>query len=490
MSTANDHPHRVGKVNRDDATKHTRLNVVSKDDGEQVVTGVVMVPHEVDRQGDFETPETVASFSQQFESLYENDDADGGIMHAAWPSEWMTLEANGIVGSDFEDADRLPNDVADGAWAQSWRVHDDGLWQLIQDDVMGGFSIGARDVSWEGPMEQSDLPEGVGVPEEYPEDAPVYELVDGVIREVSAVDTPAVPDAVIHAKDADKSLEEFLGDRDSFLEAVQDRGHSEEDAEAMWDVMSRATEVEGAKSPGKTSLYERIGRAAAKALPGVTGGSGGDDATGAESQTQQDTDKEGRTLSRANRESAMAAIDANLDLLEDAGMSHGMTRFTDREEYAFDLSEHTARSWPDSGTSDDADDNDSGTNEAMTEDTESDDTDKADSTDGDPFEDAPAWAKSLKDTVDENTEQLTELKADDEDGEDEDEEDEDDDKNASEEAPAWAKALADQVEANAEAVESIGKQSGYSTQVRDQGDNSDGEKDASLANVLRSAGVQ
>jgi hypothetical protein len=483
MSTANDHPHRVGTVNRDDATKHTRLNVVSKDDGEQVVTGVVMVPHEVDRQGDFETPETVASFSQQFESLYENDDADGGIMHAAWPSEWMTLEANGIVGESFSDSDRLPDTVTGGAWAQSWRIEDDGLWQLIEDDVMGGFSIGARDVTWSDPMEQSDLPEGVGVPDEYPEDAPVYELVDGVIREVSAVDTPAVPDAVIHAKDdSEKSLEEFLGDRESFIEAVEDRGHSEEDAEAMWDVMTRASEVEGAKSPGKSSLYERIGRAAAKALPGF----GGDDANGAESQTQQDTAKEGRTLSRANRESAMAAIDANLDLLEDAGMSHGMTRFTDREEYAFDLSEHTARSWqtPD-GTDDDTDSD----TEAMTnEDTDTDD-DPEKNSDGDPFEDAPAWAKSLKDTVDANTNQLEELKADGEDDEDEDE-DEDDDKNASEEAPEWAKALADQVEANAEAVESIGKQSGYSTQVRNQGQTEDGEKDASLASVLRSAGVQ
>lgn len=516
----------ASKVDREAATKQTTVEFVAKQSDEQVVTGVVMSPMSVDRQGDYETPETVESFADQFESLYANGDADGGVMHAAWPSEWMELVANGIAGKTFPPDAPIPDDIdtmsacidwaesetdvedpaafcqshnveediEDGMWVQTWRVHDDGLWNLIDDGVIEGFSIGARDVSWRGPMEQADLPEGVSVPEEYPEDEPVWELEDGIICEVSAVDTPAVPEAMILAKeDAEKALDEYLGDREGFMQEAQERGHSEDEADALWDVLSRAAQVDGADSPGKESLYERIGKAAAKALPGVSAPEATDDATGAEHQTRMDTAKEGRTLSRANRESAKAAIDANLDLLEDAGVEHGMTRFTDREDDAFDLSEHSARTWanPDDDTDpeDEPDDDDDDTTESMTDtDDNPDDPDKSGDPGGDggsdPFNEAPAWAKSLKDAVEENSDKINDLA--------ESDADKDTDPDPFDEAPEWAKALAQQVEANAEAVENIGKQAGYSQQVSGagDGDESNGETDKSLAGILREAGVQ
>lgn len=467
--------------NRDKGTFTKSFDVVSKNDDDQVVTGVIMSPMKVDRQGDWETPDTIQQFASDFKDLYENGSADGGIMHAAWPSEWMDLSFNGTVGRDSMPNDVPTTDLADGTWVQQWEINDDGLWSLIDNEHIQGFSIGARDVDWRGPLERDELPENVDVPEDYPDDEPVYELVDGIVREVSTVDTPAVQDALVLAKaDAEKNLDSYLGDREGFIQELQDRGHSESAAEEFWDVMSRAAEIDGSESPGKESLYERIGRAAAKALPGLSEPSAADDAGGAETQTH--TDKEGRTLSKRNRDSAKAAVDASLDLLEDAGVEHGMTRFTDRESDAFDLSEHQARTW---STTDDT--SDTSDTEAMTD---SDDTQNTDdggeknSDGGDPFEDAPAWASSLKETVDANTEQLQELKADD----DDDDDDDDDEEEAS--APKWAKALTEQVEANAEAVEAIGKQSGYSTQVRNQGQSGDDSKDASLANVLRDAGVQ
>jgi len=477
-------------VDRDAATKHTTVDFVRKDADEQVVTGVVMVPWEVDRQGDYETPETIESFAADFADLYANESADGGIMHAAWPSDWMDLEANVIAGRDELPDAVADADLDDGTWVQQWRITDGGLWSLIDDEIFEGFSIGARDVEWRGPMEQSDLPEGVGVPDEFDEDDPVWELVDGITREVSTVDTPAVPDALVLDKDdAEKALQQYLGDRDGFIEEMQQRGHDEADAERVWDVMSRAVEVDGSDSPGKESLYERIGKAAAGVLPGVSAPESPDDAAGAETQTRPDTAKEGRTLSRANRDSAMAAIDANLDLLEDAGVDHGMTRFTDRESYAFDLSEHTARSWGGGGDGDDDDtddEDDDSESESMT-DTNDDGGDgsskSGDGDGGDPFDDAPAWAKSLKDDIEQNSEQIKEVA----DGGDTEEE-----KDAFDDAPEWASALKEQVEANAQAVESIGKQAGFSQQVQGNGNaDKNGEGDEpTLANALRKGGVQ
>lgn len=446
---------RASKVDREAATKHTTVEFVGKNADEQVVTGVVMSPMSVDRQGDYETPETIESFADGFETFYDSDYADGGIMHAAWPSEWMDLAYNGIVGRDDLPEDVADMDLEDGKWVQTWDINDDGLWSLIDDEIFQGFSIGARDVEWRGPLEQDELPEGVGVPDEYDEDDPVYELVSGEVREVSTVDTPAVPEALVLSKDdAEKALDEYLGDRAGFLEEVQQRGHSEEDAERMWDVMSRAAEVDGSESPGKESFFSRIGKAAWSAVAGD--GDKPDDAAGAETQTRPDTAKEGRTLSRANRDSAKAAVDANLDLLEDAGVDHGMTRFTDKEGDPFDLTEHAARSW--GGTDDDTDD----------EDEDEDDTETmSDDTTDDTNEKVLEAVKSLQEDVDE-------LKSDDADGGDDaadaDKDTNDDDlTEAVETLTDEVTSLKETAQANSEAIDTIGKQAGFSTQLDGEG---------------------
>ncbi len=511
MSTGTDRrPASADKVDRSAGTKRTTVDFVSKQAEEQVVTGVVMVPHEVDRQGDFEEPETIETFADQFASLYESGSADGGIMHAAWPSEWMDLAANGVVGKvfpedapipddidtftectdwaeeqdDIDDPDafcgeyHIPEDVAEGAWFQSWRVNDDGLWQLIQDDVIEGFSIGARDVSWRGPIEQADLPEGVGLPEEYPEDEPVWELEDGVIREVSAVDTPAVPQAMIHAKaDEEKRLDEYLADRDAFIEEAQQRGHSEAEAERLWDVLSRASEIDGAGEPGQKGFFERIGKAVHRAF------SAGSDQTRERHETRE---KEGRTLSKQNRDSLMATVDAGMEVLEDAGeLPDDMTRFTDREDTDFNLSEHEARAF-DTATQPDDDDTETETDtdtESMSDTNETDTDDGSKDADGDPFKDAPEWAVELKDTVEANSEQIEDLTEEDKDADADADGDADKDADG-DDAPEWAKALTEQVEANAEAIESIGKQSGFSTQVSGNGDaDKDGEPEDQMGQI-------
>jgi len=165
------------------------------------------------------------------------------------------------------------------------------------------------------------------------------------MREVSTVDIPAVPDAEILDKaELQKRLGDHLGNRDAFIEEAMDRGHSEERAEEMWQVLNEAAELEGAGEPGKESAIERAGRAFIQALPGVGKEAGAESAdTESEKDDVDEAAKEGRTLSQANRESAMAAVDANLDILHDAGVAEDVDRFTDRDDVDFDLSEHDAR---------------------------------------------------------------------------------------------------------------------------------------------------
>jgi len=302
-------------------------------------TGIVMVPDKADLQSDFAREETIREFAGQFETFVDADEASGGVMHAVWPDEWMELERNEVLD---EATDIGGTEVDAGAWVQTWGINDAELAALIEDGVLEGYSIGAVAVDWNGPFDPSEV-EDVTVPDALPDGEMVWELTDGTVREVSAVDIPAVPDAeILEAKDTDKRLGDHIGNRDAFIDEALERGHSETEAERLWGVLNDAMEVDGAADPAKASPIARAGKAFLSAL---TPGSDGDTTT--TSGGAAPTDKAGETLSQSNRESAMAAIDANLDMLEDAGVDHGMTRFTDRGDIDFNLSEHEARTFDD-----------------------------------------------------------------------------------------------------------------------------------------------
>ncbi|WP_245180575.1 XkdF-like putative serine protease domain-containing protein [Haloarcula amylovorans] len=241
---------------RDEQHYEKRVDYIAKDDDAQTATGVVMVPKTVDHHGDWARPETIETFATQFGAFIDVEEADGGVMHAVWPSEWMALERNEVLSEAEEIGETT---VPEGAWVQTWAYNDDELWALVEDDVLGGHSIGAVNVDWEfNGEEPEDLPDDVTVPDEVDVNE-YWELTDGIVQEVSAVDFPAVPDAQIlstskaRAATAEKRLADHLGNRSGFLEEAQERGHSEEDAQRMWDVLDRAVSVDGAGEPGTKS---------------------------------------------------------------------------------------------------------------------------------------------------------------------------------------------------------------------------------------------
>jgi len=270
-----------------------------------------------------------------------------------------------------------------------------------------------------------------------------FELEDGIVREVSAVDIPAVPDAQIltaskaRAATVRKRVADHLGNRDAFIEEMLERGHDEAAAERVWDVLDRAVNVEGAGEPGANKSLTDAAKAFLNSIADGASALSSSTAT-AKDADGEEAEKEGRTLSQSNQDSAMAAVDANLDILEDAGVDHDMERFTDRDDCEFDLSEHDAQEWavadPDVQTAKNAPEGDTSDDETTMSDDE-----------------PPEWANDLIEQTKENAERLDEIQSGDA------EKDEDD---PLEDAPEWAKEVVEQTEKNAERIDAISKQTG------------------------------
>ncbi len=65
-------------TDRDEQHYEKRVDYVAKDADAQTATGVVMVPNTVDHQGDWERPETIRAFAEQFDAFVDAGEADGG----------------------------------------------------------------------------------------------------------------------------------------------------------------------------------------------------------------------------------------------------------------------------------------------------------------------------------------------------------------------------------------------------------------------------
>jgi hypothetical protein len=357
-----------------------RVDYVAKDEDAQTATGVVMVPWTVDHHGDWERPETIEAFAAQFEAFVDVDEADGGIMHAVWPSEWMTLERNETLDDPEEIGGQT---VPEGAWVQTWSYHDDDLWALVEDDILGGHSIGAVNVDWEfNGTAPEELPDEVSVPDEVDVEE-YWELTDGIIQEVSAVDIPAVPDAQIlstskaRAATAEKRLADHLGNRVGFIVVAVERGHSEAEAERLWAVLDQAVSVDGAGEPGAKA---KLTNAATAFLNALTGSDDGRMAATPEAPDgDASTDKNAPGGDTPDDDGGTEAADES-----------DMSNDDEPPEWAKDLQEQLDEQ---SKRIDDALDESGNAGE-----------EKASGEDA--WEDAPEWARSLKQDVDKQAERI------------------------------------------------------------------------------------
>jgi len=323
------------------------------DEENRTATGAVLVPNEVDRQQDFLRPAGV-------ESMFA-EDPDDGVMHAAFPDGAAELVRNEIVDEPIElNGEEYPA----GTWVATRRYVDDDLWQLVEDGVLTGFSIGGE-VDRVREYAAADVPDDVTFPtgaDETGEMFEVTEIVEGSVDEVSDVDIPAVPRATYRElSKLGKSITEEVSDEEEFVEVMRERGHDEADARELWaylqthkavderaesrtgqdnSKMTEDTDDDGAEPKSSETPTEEAAKANAADIDDVDdatlgsriksalGLGGGADDGGNSSEDPDAAEKAGRTLSQRNEHAVMASVDAQLDLLDDAGVDHGMTRFT------------------------------------------------------------------------------------------------------------------------------------------------------------------
>ena len=445
------------------------------DEDERTATGAVLVPNEVDKQRDFLRPEGV-------EAMFAEDPKDG-VLHAAFPDDAAELTRNEIVEEPIElNGERYPA----GTWVATRQYDDDDLWKLVEDGILSGFSIGGE-VSEVREFEAADVPDDVTFPDPVTP-GPATEIVDGQVEEVSDVDIPAVPRATFReVGKLGKSITDRVENESEFVEVMETRGHDAEDARELWtylqthklgneraesraddtnnDAMSDSdTETDESDAEKADPTAESIGDVddatlgqRIKAAFGFGDGSGSDDATEAEAQTQGNAEKAGRTLSQRNRRAVMASVDAQLDILDDAGVDHGMTRFTDRADFAFDIEQYGKGSYDDKPDKDETDKDAPAGETADTDMSNDESTDDAEKS-----EEPPAWADSLTEKVEQIEKRVDEM--------------DDDAEKGLDDAPEWAQSLAEKVDDLDERVDTVSKatadtqQTGGAEQTGETGD--------------------
>jgi len=312
--------HDFTKVERDFGKVATFKGI---DEDKRLATGVVLVPSEVDHQGDWVEPETIEGFSRDFMRRMQTGDEThrgGGLMHAAFPGPTeISLFENRVLDKETTiEGEEYPA----GTWVQTWHIEDDDLWELVKDGVISGYSIGGR-VRDGMAVEYSDLPDHVTVPDAVTIDKgdgdgepDLLRRVDGGrINEVSFVDMPAVPRAQIRStKAADDHLLKANPDltvgQQVCEDVMVDRGHDKEDAKRACRVIQRFSgddpgddEPDGdgpadqdteAGEAQYSDSKQRPDEGATESTEGVSDPSDGD--TGGE--TSSDTDSEPGIVSR------------------------------------------------------------------------------------------------------------------------------------------------------------------------------------------------
>lgn len=467
------------------------VDIKATDADEMTATGLVLTPNELDHQLDW--------FDQEGVEAMHNPDPSDGVMHSVFPSGHSTLERNEVLGS----AEEISGHQFDaGDWVVTRQYHDDERYALVESGVLGAFSMGgdiSDVVEYDG---VDDIPSDVTIPDSVNPDRvddqyrPPTKVVDGSVEEISDVDMGAVPssDFVAVKSSVGKNILDDAGDREGFIDLMVDRGSTEDEAQALFEYMASVAKSSVGKPFGPWDTFddcvqsmtdEGYDEEAARSICGSLeeelkdekmtdknpvdvqnvddetlgkrikgflgfgsdesekGDPDTDDGGGLPEDAGDESQKLGQTLSQRNQHAVMASVDAQLDLLDDAGVNHGMTRFTDNGKFpGFNVSNYGGKA---KGTEDGEDEN-------MTED----DNSFADKLD----EHGVVTQESLEATL---KEALGDEYGDDPDGK------------SADEPPEWADAIKESVQENADAIEAISKQSGVSTQL----ENVEGEESKS-----------
>lgn len=432
-------------------TKTATIKEVDSD--ERTATAPVLIPSELDHQFDFLRPDAMRRFHA--------DDPDTGVLHSAFPNDAAELVRNEVIGEPEElNGQTFPA----GTWIATRRYKDDELWELVDDGVLTGFSIGGE---IDRAVEHDTLPDDIRVPEDVDEPSEgATELITGSVDEISDVDIPAVARATYKGEDLGKSLLDDVEDEAEFVELMtEQRGHDEDDARRLYQYLTDTrSKAKGDGKPGDSFeecvdiiMDERgVSEADAREICGALEDEGKHDM----SDSTDSTDEPDDATKWRQFKSWLTGSDDDIES-EDLGGEKAAGDTNGDGDGGADDGDKQSKDAPDGDTSD----------SNMTE-----DTDKSD--------EPPTWAKSFIDTTEENSNRIDELAAklsDDDDGE------ADGGEKTLEDAPDWAKSVVEEVRENSEKIDQIATQSGHSQQLEGtekQSDKSVDEVEAYKANLV------
>ena len=218
---------------------HKTAEYTAKDETRQVALGGLWVPDRVDTQGDYIRAGPLRDAAEDYMRRLQRGEAGQNIMHAVDGGDKLSLVENRILEStDTVGGTEFPA----GSWVPGVKAHDDELWQLFEDNVFSGFSVGGEIID-ATEMALEDVPADVHIPDGYDADT-VTRIDEARIDEFSPVDEPAVPMARVEVlKDMGKNSAE-LADPETCHAALVERGHDEETAARICDVMHKDAKQE------------------------------------------------------------------------------------------------------------------------------------------------------------------------------------------------------------------------------------------------------
>jgi len=115
-----------------------RIPIVKGED-EQYVLGVVLVPEEVDSQGDVYSAEEVRRAAHRFMEEYQTV----GVMHREGAGPQTRVVESYVAPVDFQVGEYY---IKQGTWLLGIHVDDLGLWRAIKAGELTGLSIGGSAV--------------------------------------------------------------------------------------------------------------------------------------------------------------------------------------------------------------------------------------------------------------------------------------------------------------------------------------------------------
>lgn len=113
--------------------------ILSKQEEQRLVTGIVLVPEEVDSQNDIYSAEEVQKASFAYMEAFQNV----GLMHRKMVTGKVRIVESFIAREDYTEGGQS---VKKGTWVMTTRVLDDALWKAVKEGKLTGYSIGGSAV--------------------------------------------------------------------------------------------------------------------------------------------------------------------------------------------------------------------------------------------------------------------------------------------------------------------------------------------------------